>query len=250
MDPSAYPLHADVEERHWWFVARRRIVAARLASLGLRAGAALIELGSGTGGNLAMLSRFGRVTAVEPDDGARAASLRRHPRVEHLASLDALAGRDAFDAALALDVLEHLDDPTSALRRLGAWLLPGAPLLVTVPAHPWLFGQHDAYLHHRRRYTAPLLREHLDRGGFDVERLAPFNALSLPAAAALRLVEAARERLAPGAPPRPRGMGVPPAGLNRALALAMETEARLPLPAGLSWLAVARLRTPGPAGAP
>src|SRR5262249_2696329 len=111
MDQSAYGLHAETEERHWWFAARRKIVRAVLASLELRAGARLIEFGSGTGGNLGMLGGFGAVTALEPNDEARAIAAARWPDAAHVAALDALDGAARFDAALALDVIEHLDAP-------------------------------------------------------------------------------------------------------------------------------------------
>jgi SAM-dependent methyltransferase len=240
MDPTAYPLHAEVEGHHWWFVARRAIVEETLRAVGLPRPARLIELGSGTGGNLAMLGSFGEVLAIEPDEGARSGSLARHPSARHLARIADLTGEFAFDGAVALDVLEHLDDPAADLRRLGEWLVPGAPLVVTVPAHPWLYGAHDRYLQHRRRYSAAALRHDLERGGFVVERLDPMNAISLLPAALLRAFE-------PPRPPAdaPRGMSVPPGPLNalfsRLFAAERHPAVRRWLPAGLSWLAVARL---------
>jgi len=71
MEAGAYLEFARNEDRHWWFVARRRILAALIADLKLPQSAEILEIGSGTGGNLAMLSRFGRVSALEMDDGAR-----------------------------------------------------------------------------------------------------------------------------------------------------------------------------------
>lgn len=240
MDPTAYPLHAEVEERHWWFVARRAIVGAALRATGLPRPARLIELGSGTGGNLGLLSSFGTALAIEPDRGARALSQSRYPGVKHLGGLGELTGELAFDGAVALDVLEHLDDPPADLRRLGEWLVPGAPLVVTVPAHPWLYGAHDRYLQHRRRYTAAALAGDLSRGGFVLERLDPMNAVALLPAAALRLIES-RRAVVEG----PRGMAVPPGPLNALLGGLFAAErhpaVRRLLPAGLSWLAVARL---------
>ena len=59
MQPSAYLDMAAVEERHWWFEGRRRVLAGCIAGLGLRVDARILELGSGTGGNLALLVEFG-----------------------------------------------------------------------------------------------------------------------------------------------------------------------------------------------
>ena len=43
----------------------------------------------------------------------------------------------------------------SAVKRL---LADGGRILVTVPAYRWLWGAHDEFLHHKRRYCAAELR--------------------------------------------------------------------------------------------
>lgn len=72
MERGAYETMAATEGRHWWFVGRRSIIRHLLQSLRLDAGVRIAELGAGTGGNLKMLAEFGRVDAMEMDDGARA----------------------------------------------------------------------------------------------------------------------------------------------------------------------------------
>lgn len=250
MDPDAYAQHAAVEDTHWWFRGRRAIASSVIAGLDLPRPARVVELGSGTGGNLPMLEALGDAVAIEPDESARELSRRRHPRTRHVATIDALEG-PAFDAAFAFDVLEHIDDPPSALRQLHAWLAPGAPLVVTVPAHPWMFGGHDAYLHHLRRYTRRELAQHLEDGRFVVEQLTPINAALFPAAVAARGLELGRGLVGPRRPPAARGMTEPPRLLNELLARVFGAERRVlrVLPTGLSLLAVARATTLGPAGA-
>lgn len=72
MDPAVYERMAAHEDRHWWFVARRQIVADVIArQVPLPRNGHILEAGCGTGGNIAMLSRFGEVAAFEPDAGAR-----------------------------------------------------------------------------------------------------------------------------------------------------------------------------------
>jgi len=67
----------DLEDRHWWFQGRRRIVSAMLQRLDLPQPARLLDLGCGTGGNLAMLSGFGEVTGVELDEHAASLAAAR-----------------------------------------------------------------------------------------------------------------------------------------------------------------------------
>ena len=243
VDESAYPLHAEVEERHWWFVARRRILAEVIRGLGLPPNANLLEVGAGTGGNLPLLLDWGRVWAVEPSDEARRISAARTPQARHLPDLESLPGDARFAAAFMLDVLEHLDEPVSMLRQIAARMESGAHLVITVPAHGWLYGEHDRYLHHRLRYSEAELRRDLEAGGFSVESLSPMNAALFPAAVAARALEWLRSRGKDGEA-RPRGMTVPPTPINRALTELFAAERfvipKRRLPFGLSLLATAR----------
>lgn len=237
MEPSAYLDMAAVEEKHWWFTGRRGILAAMIG----RIHSTILELGSGSGGNLAMLSRFGAVTAVEMDAAARKISLARCPGVDVRAGTlpDGLplAG-ERFDLICLFDVLEHVDDDMGALRAAKTHLAPGGAVLLTVPAHKALFGPHDIALHHKRRYAYAELREKLVAAGFVVEKLSYMNAALLPVAWTLRWLDKMLGR------DRPTGAGLPSPLVNRMLAAVFGAEAaflpRLNLPFGLSLLAVVR----------
>src|SRR5207247_6373263 len=61
-------------------------------------------------------------------------------------------GRGAFDTILCLDVLEHLEDDQSALRHFFTLAGAGGHVLLTVPAHPSLYGTMDRASGHFRRY--------------------------------------------------------------------------------------------------
>jgi SAM-dependent methyltransferase len=74
------------------------------------------------------------------------------------------------------DVLEHLDDDEGALGNLFQALAPDGVLVLTVPAHPFLFDEADEIAGHRRRYRRGELREKLARAGFRVARLTHFMA--------------------------------------------------------------------------
>ena len=69
------------------------------------------------------------------------------------------------DAVLALDVIEHLDDDSAAVRRLGSLTKPGGLVVVSVPALPELYGEFDGIQGHRRRYLPQGLRDGLRRFG-------------------------------------------------------------------------------------
>ena len=239
MDRAIYDRMAEIDGEHWWFAARRRIVAALIARQApLKPGARILEVGAGTGSNLAMLQGFGRVDAIEPDEAARALASRRGGFAVGGGMLpDGVALEDGrYDLIVLLDVLEHIERDRASLQVLRTKLAPGGRIVLTVPATPWLWGAHDVAHHHKRRYTAATLRDALFDGGFRVRHMSHFNSLLFPIVAATRA--AARMTKREG-----RDDAMPPAGLNALLEHIFAAErywvTRGTLPFGVSLLAVA-----------
>ena len=61
----------------------------------------------------------------------------------------------AFGLVTSFEVLYHLavEDDDAALAEAWRVLKPGGWLLLRLPAHDWLRGQHDLVVHTRHRYT-------------------------------------------------------------------------------------------------
>ncbi len=246
MESKVYTRMASIENRHWWFVARRRILAEAVARyVPPSACARVLEAGCGTGGNLALLSRCGQVFGFEPHRQAREYARRRGP-------FDLRDGRlpydipfepGSFDLVAALDVLEHLDDDRASLAALADRLKPGGKVLITVPAFPFLWSHHDEQHHHRRRYRKRQLIRLIRENGLEPEFAGYFNSLLFPLVAGTRLAK--------------RLLGLkgeedqmPPPLINRFLTAVLSMErhllGRLPMPFGVSILVIAR--KPGNAG--
>ena len=190
MDRIVYDRMAAHDSTHWWYRARRDILADYLARYGdLPRDARILEIGCGTGHNLAMLARFGTVEAIEIDADARAIASQRLGRPVGDAPLPALPGveRHAYDLVAVLDVVEHIEDDVAALSAMATLLKPGGKILIAVPAHQWMWSAHDRVNHHHRRYSKRTLKAAIAAAGLTPARLTYFNSLLFPLAAAARI---------------------------------------------------------------
>lgn len=232
----------EVEDHHWWYRGRRRIIAEAVRGLGMPAETRILDAGCGSGRNMVELAAFGAVTGLELADASVARARSRSVGAVEQGSLDAIPFPDAsFDLAVSFDVIEHLDDDRLALRELRRVVRPGGALLVTVPAYQWLWSEHDVINHHRRRYNTATLTQASIEAGWTVQRTTYFNAFLLPIAIAYRGLS----RLRRISDDPTSDLSRTPGWLNRLLEKPLLAEARLVrrgrrLPAGLSLMAVLR----------
>lgn len=196
MERHTYARMRELQQTHWWFTARRDILGAEIARLPLPRPARILEVGCGPGGNLELLKRFGDVRAIEPDAESRAyAAEQAGVPVDGGLLPDGLPDLGGpFDLVAAFDVVEHVDDDAGAVAALGRLLKPDGFLVTTVPANPWMWSEHDAQHHHKRRYTLPAYRRLFDDAGLTVRRATHFNTLLFPPIAAIRLAKSATGR--------------------------------------------------------
>lgn len=239
MERVVYRQMAELDQRHWWYRARREVLAALIRREARPpANGRILEIGCGTGHNLAMLSGFGDVDALELDDEARALAEQRLGRSVMTAPLPELAGvaNRSYDLIGAFDVIEHIDDDRAAIASIAAKLKVGGKLVVTVPAHRWMWSAHDVVNHHKRRYSKRALKALIEQSPLKLGRIGYFNSLLFPLAVVERLASKLRGK-------EDADLTLPAAPLNTALERAFAAErhliGRLPLPAGLSLFAVA-----------
>jgi len=173
MQQHTYAIMRDVEDSHWWFVGRRRIIESFLARICKTLPCdrpQILDVGCGTGANLEMLAKFGVAEGVDVSAEALAFCRERGLKNVRLGKAEQLPYEDnSFDLVTALDVVEHLDDDVAGLSEVRRVLRPGGRALLFVPAFMFLWGVQDDISHHRRRYTIGNLRQAVSKAGLVVE---------------------------------------------------------------------------------
>lgn len=261
MDQRLMSAMLELDDRHWWYRGRRRVIRAELDRLPLPVPGRVLDAGCGSGRTLEELGRYGEVHGIELDPGAAEMAMARDRGEVRIGRLEELPWEDGyFDLITCLDVIEHTPDDRVTLGELRRVCQPGGFLLVTVPAYQGLWSMHDVANHHYRRYSRGRLRAAALQAGWRVRRMTSFNGLLLGPAAAVRLAERRRLR-EPNGDYKPE-LTLGPDWLNAMLEQPLRLEARWlsrgrTMPAGLSLLAVlenpkappqgAADRTPSPA---
>lgn len=169
---------ARLEDAHWWYRERRRILA-RLVS-GMTPGRAL-DIGAAGGGNTRVLIEHGwdAVALEYTQEGALAAAVRSVP-VMRADATELPLESGSLDLVMAFDLLEHLVDDDACVQEVHRLIRPGAPFLVAVPVDPRLWSEHDVAVGHVRRYRREEILDLLRRNGFEIERRFAWNVLLRP----------------------------------------------------------------------
>jgi trans-aconitate methyltransferase len=193
-NPDDFDRLRTVEDTHFWFVSRNKILAAALATCVAKVPALgpVLEIGCGTGNTLRVIrERLPQATLIGMDafhSGLLHAKNRTNAslvegRIEHMPF------RKRFTLIGMFDVLEHIEDDVAALVAVHESLETGGSLILTVPANPSLWSRIDEESQHRRRYTESHLRKALSAAQFRAEYVTHFMGVTYPALWASRHLE-------------------------------------------------------------
>jgi SAM-dependent methyltransferase len=197
-DPSFFEQLARVEDRHFWFRARNHLIFTLVKKLASRMspGYSVLEVGCGTGNVLRVLQEAcpdGRVVGLELwFDGLRFAQKRSAARLVQGDVRNYPFGKQ-FDLIGMFDVLEHVPEELETLCALREALTPNGKLILTVPAHQYLWSYFDEAAHHCRRYAPAEIRARLSGAGFQVEFMSQFMACTFPIVWFWRKVSGSRQ---------------------------------------------------------
>lgn len=156
----------------------------------------VLEVGGGKGENIRYMLNptVTEWLSIEPDISLCA---QLHERIQrdhddgrvhvHQGTLAEMGGGAEWDAAIYIDVLEHIEDHQAEIEHACAKLKPGGVVVVLSPAHQWLFSKFDSAVGHWRRYNRVMI-ERLAAPGCRLERVMYLDAVGMLASAANRMM--------------------------------------------------------------
>ena len=195
MEQSLYLEMFNMEEKHWWFRAKRKIVFTILNNLFKNRKQAedkikISDIGCGCGINLLRLNQMGfDATGIDFDDNALSHCKQRGVKAVKGNITDGLnIETDSYDACFMLDVLEHVPDEKAALKEALRIVRPNGYIIATVPAYQWLWTKRDEHHHHKRRYTKKALLKCISANtNADITIASYYNSFLFPLALVARL---------------------------------------------------------------
>jgi len=156
MNVEEYEKMYNQENTYWWFQGRKQILFKMIRHYDLlkNGRARVLDIGCGTG--LILQGISGESYAIGVDFSSKALSFCEKRNLENLVRGDVRdlpIATSSVDLVLALDLLEHIEDDKGLMNEIRRVLKPEGYLLATVPAHQYLWSEHDEALHHYRRYS-------------------------------------------------------------------------------------------------
>lgn len=161
MDKLYYKEYYEMERKHWFFLARGKILMNHLETILREKGTCkILNVGAATGQTSKLLEQFGEVKSLEYDKDC-CDFTREELGIEiiHGTVLDLPYEDNSFDLVCAFDVIEHVEDDKLAVEEMQRVCSDKGFVCVTVPAFQFMWSEHDEINHHFRRYTKkPLLK--------------------------------------------------------------------------------------------
>lgn len=163
---------ADLENNYWWHQGKIYLIETLVQRyFPEKEDLQILEIGCGTGGLTKHLVKYGKVTGFDISEDAieycKSAGLK-DVFVQDMNTFNPQNYQEKYDLVLALDVLEHIQDDVGAMKKVYQILKNNGLFIINVPAHKFLWSEHDEALEHKRRYHSLELTRKLKDSSFQI----------------------------------------------------------------------------------
>jgi 2-polyprenyl-3-methyl-5-hydroxy-6-metoxy-1,4-benzoquinol methylase len=168
------------EKSHFWFRTRFEFITS-IFSRFINKNSRCLEIGGGTGGVSKYLTDHGHEMAVGEIQPIGLEFARKKGISERYQfDLFRPIFKKEFDCIALFDVLEHLDNEKAALTSIHQMLKTDGKVVLTVPAHNWLWNRRDLLEKHKRRYEISYLKKLFENNGYKITYASHFFVAILP----------------------------------------------------------------------
>jgi len=191
MDKEYYKQYYHLERQHWWFTARLSILEKKVSQLvSDKSSPRILNIGIATGATSIMLQKYGEVTSLEYDKDC-CEFVREQCKLDVIqGSMTELPFTDnEYDLVCAFDVVEHIEDDSTAIAELKRVMKSTGNFFLTVPAFMILWSEHDEINHHFRRYTRANFKELLKEQSLTPHYMSYFNSILFLPIAVVRVFQ-------------------------------------------------------------
>ncbi len=157
------------EKKHFWFRIRKDIIKKVFKKF-INKNNSIIEIGSGTGYIAKSIIEEGYKNYSVGDIHKNGLIYSKSYGAKNLYQFNLLKPPfvEEFEVICLFDVLEHIEDENKAIQNAYKMLKKNGKIILTVPAHQWLWSRIDEFSSHKRRYNLKTIKNLLIKNGFKI----------------------------------------------------------------------------------
>jgi SAM-dependent methyltransferase len=179
MNPNELENLDKIEENHWWYKERRRILKLLLRKFEVKGTA--LDIGAGAGRNTRVLLEHGLdALAIENEETGINLCKKNHIPCLQGDVLNLPFAENSFSLITLMDVLEHIEDHEKAIKEIYRILKVNGKLILSVPLDMKLWSSHDEISLHKRRYDRKEILQLIEKERFDIILSFNWNSLMKP----------------------------------------------------------------------
>lgn len=172
MENQVYQRYINNASQHWWWLSRIDIFESIIKKhFNSAKNLKILDYGAGSGVNINFLSKYGDVTVYEPHIQTAKYLKKNYNKIRFFKGQK----DQSYDLIILADVLEHIENPLKSLSILKNIIKKGGIIIITVPAHQYLFTKKDKILNHYRRYNKAMLTQQIKDLKLNIDFISYYN---------------------------------------------------------------------------